>query len=100
MADSYPFSAHFNPPTFTMVHEGPSHGYNYNLYHTIGNVPPLTFAMVHEGPSHGYDYNPYCTIGNILPPIFGPQVTTCDMDEEDFLRQPEEATRQGQEDYI
>jgi hypothetical protein len=58
------------PPTFSVVHEGPSHGYDYNPCHTTVNGPPPTFAMVREGPSHGYDYNPHNTASNVPPPTF------------------------------
>jgi hypothetical protein len=54
-----------------MAHEGGSHGYDYNPYHSIGNDPPTTFSVLHGGPSHGYDYSPYHTPGNDPHPSFG-----------------------------
>jgi hypothetical protein len=60
----------YGTPTFTGPQKRPSHGYNYNPYHTVGNDLPSTFSIAHEGPSHGYDYNPYNTIGNVLLPTF------------------------------
>jgi hypothetical protein len=90
-----------NPlPTFAVAREGPSHGYNYNLYNTTGNVPPPTFVLVHEWPSHYYEPNPYYSVTNIHPPACGPQMTARDREEEEFQRQLKEATRQSQNDYI
>jgi hypothetical protein len=71
-------------PTFSGTHKGPSHGYSYNPYHTIDNIPPLAFNGTYEGPSHGYDYNPYYTVGNVPPPTSSPQARTRDKDEEDL----------------
>ena len=58
------------PQTFNMAPEGGSHWYDYSPYHTTRNVPPLIFSAVHGGPSHGYEYSPYHTIGINLPPTF------------------------------
>jgi hypothetical protein len=83
-----------------MVHEGPSLGYDYNLYNIAGNIPLPKFTIAHKCPSHGYDYNPYHTVGNISPPTSSPQARMRDEDEEEFQRQVEEAIRQSQEEYI
>jgi hypothetical protein len=54
----------YDAPTITGPHKRPSHGSDYNPYHTVGSNLPQTFITAHKGGSHGYDYNPYHTIGN------------------------------------
>jgi hypothetical protein len=49
----------------------------------INNGTP-TFSGTHKGPSHGYSYNPYHTIDNIPPLASSPQARTRDKDEEDL----------------
>jgi hypothetical protein len=39
----------------TRPHEHPRHGLEYNLHQTVGH-PLATFSVVHRGPSHGYEY--------------------------------------------
>jgi hypothetical protein len=115
------------PATFSVPHGGPSHGYDYSPYHTLGNDPHPSFGIAHDGRSYGYDHGPhniasdipaptfsfaheqpthysdhnlYYSVTNDPPLTFCPHVTSHDREEEEFQRQLEEATRQSQGDYM
>jgi hypothetical protein len=68
--------------------------------HLLWHMNGQATTMTHERPSHYYESNPYHSVTNVPPPIFGPQSTTSNRDEEECERQLEEATIQSQKDYI